>query len=40
MDEFLHTMGAKKIEPQEKLMIKEKDLAAEREETEIVVLQP
>ena len=40
VDEFLHTMGAKKIEPQEKLMIKEKDLAAEREETEIVVLQP
>ena len=40
VDEFLHTMGAKKVEPQEKLMIKEKDLAAEREEAEIIVLQP
>ncbi len=40
VDDFLHTMGAKKVEPQEKLVIKEKDLAAEREETEIVVLNP
>lgn len=40
VDEFLHTMGAKKIEPQEKLTIKEKDLVAEREEIEIVVLTP
>lgn len=40
VDEFLHTMGAKKVEPQEKLTVKEKDLATEREETEIVVLQP
>lgn len=40
VDDFLHTMGAKKIESQEKLMVKEKDLAAEREETEIVVLSP
>src|SRR3989338_5684136 len=40
VEDFLRTMGAKKAEPQEKLMIKEKDLLAEREETEIVVLQP
>lgn len=40
VEDFLRTMGAKKVEPQEKLLIKEKDLSAEREETEIVVLQP
>lgn len=40
VEDFLHTMGAKKTEAQEKLTIKEKDLSAEREETEIVVLQP
>ena len=38
VDDFLRTMGAKKTEPQEKLVVKEKDLAQEREETEIVVL--
>ena len=40
VEDFLRTMGAKKAEPQEKLTIKEKDLSAEREETEIVVLNP
>ena len=40
VDDFLRTMGAKKVEPQEKLTIKAKDLSAEREETEIVVLTP
>jgi L-ascorbate metabolism protein UlaG (beta-lactamase superfamily) len=38
VDDFLHTMGAKKVEAQEKLVVKEKDLAQDREETEIVVL--
>lgn len=40
VEDFLRTMGAKKTEAQEKLTIKEKDLAQEREETEIVVLSP
>jgi L-ascorbate metabolism protein UlaG (beta-lactamase superfamily) len=39
VDEFLKEMGAKKIEPQQKLTLKAKDIAAEREETEIVVME-
>ncbi len=38
LDKFLKTMGQKSIEPQDKLVIKKKDLPAE--EMEIVVLRP
>lgn len=40
VEEFLRSMGAKKAEPQQKLTLKEKDVAGEKEEAEIVVLQP
>mgnify|MGYP001560855352 CR=1 FL=1 len=43
VEDFLRTMGVLRQaqdEPREKLVVKEKDLATEREETEIVVLQP
>lgn len=38
VEEFLKVMGAKNVQPQEKLTIKKKDLTAE--ETQIVVLTP
>ena len=42
VEDFLRTMGVLRQaqdEPREKLVVKEKDLSAEREETEIMVLQ-
>ena len=39
VDEFLRTMGKKGLEPQGKLSLKAKDVAGEKEEAEIVVLQ-
>ncbi|MBI4138404.1 MAG: MBL fold metallo-hydrolase [Candidatus Wildermuthbacteria bacterium] len=39
VDEFLRTMGKKGLEAQPKLVVKEKDIAAERDEVEIAVLQ-
>ena len=39
VDEFLKIMGTKKTEPQPKLVVKAKDIAGEREESEIVVLE-
>ena len=39
VDEFLRTMGKKGLEIQPKLVVKEKDIAAERDEVEVVVLQ-
>ncbi len=38
VEEFLKIMGAKSVVPQEKLLVKAKDLS--QEETQIVVLQP
>ena len=40
VDEFLQTMGKKGVEKQQKLVIKEKDVAGEKDEVEIVVLKP
>lgn len=40
VDEFLHAMGKKGLEPQAKLTIKEKDVIGEKEEAEIVVMKP
>lgn len=39
-DEFLQAMGKKGLEAQAKLTLKEKDVAGEKEETEVVVLKP
>jgi L-ascorbate metabolism protein UlaG (beta-lactamase superfamily) len=39
VDEFLHAMGKKGLQAQTKLILKEKDVAGEREEAEIVVLE-
>lgn len=40
VEEFLRAMGRRNAEEQQKLTLKEKDLAGEREETEIIVLKP
>lgn len=40
VDEFLHIMGKKEIEPQGKLSLKARDVAGEKEEAEIVVMRP
>jgi len=40
VEEFLRAMGKKGLEPQGKLSLKAKDVAGEREETEIVVMKP
>ena len=40
VDEFLYAMGKKGLEPQAKLTLKEKDVAGEREEAEVVVMRP
>ena len=40
VDEFLRAMGKKGLEPQQKLTLKAKDIAGEKEEAEIVVLKP
>lgn len=40
VEEFLRAMGKKGLQPQAKLALKEKDVAGEREEAEIVVLKP
>jgi len=40
VDEFLHAMGKKGLEPQGKLGLKAKDVTGEKEEAEVVVLKP
>jgi len=40
VDEFLQAMGKKGLEEQQKLTLKEKDVAGEKDEAEIVVLKP
>lgn len=40
VSEFLQAMGKKDLEPQAKLTIKEKDVAGEQKEAEIVVMKP
>jgi len=40
VDEFLQAMGKKGLEEQQKLNIKEKDVAGEKDEAEIVILKP
>lgn len=40
VDEFLRAMGKKGLQPQQKLTLKDKDVAGEREEAEIVLMQP
>jgi len=40
VEEFLHAMGKKGLESQAKLAVKAKDVAGEKEEAEIIVLQP
>jgi len=40
VDEFLQAMGKKGLSEQQKLVLKEKDVAGEKDEVEIVVLKP
>ena len=40
VEEFLHVMGKKGLEPQAKLSLKAKDVAGETKEAEIVVMRP
>jgi hypothetical protein len=40
VEEFLRTMGKKGLVPQQKLALKDKDFLTEREEAEIVLMQP
>jgi len=40
VDEFLQAMGKKGLEEQQKLTLKERDVAGEKDEAEIVVLKP
>jgi L-ascorbate metabolism protein UlaG (beta-lactamase superfamily) len=40
VDEFLQAMGKKGLEEQQKLTLKEKDVAGEKDEAQIVVLKP